>query len=215
MERSEAVMEMDPEAPREGRRERRTRETRRRILEAALELFGERGTDAVTVEEIADRADVARGTVFNHFASKDSLCEGLGELQVELIQEAVQEGRISGTAGEKIAQALRMMADFPGRSPESCRQILTRALTCMNPGELSGPALQVFLMLQSWVEEGQRSGEFRADVPSCELAGFIMGLRFQATLTWAFEFVQGDLADHTVRVLKLALDGIKFRENAG
>jgi hypothetical protein len=38
-----------------------------------------------------------------------------------------------------------------------------------------------------------------------------MGLRFQATLTWAFEFVQGGLADHTVRVLELALDGIKTR----
>jgi AcrR family transcriptional regulator len=202
----------ESEAVRETRQERRRRETRRRILVAALELFAERGFEAVTVEEIADRADVARGTVFNHFTTKDSLCEAIGELQVELLREAVREGRIHGpSSGEKIAQAMRLLAAFPSQSPEHCRTLLVRALTHLRPGELNECARQLFAMFEGWVAEGQRSGELRADLPSCELAGFMMGLRFQATLLWAYGFAQGSLADHTERVLRLALEGIRTR----
>lgn len=46
------------------------RRTRRDIRSAALELACERGVDAVTVEEIADRAGISRRTVFNHFPGK-------------------------------------------------------------------------------------------------------------------------------------------------
>lgn len=53
-----------------GRRERKKLATRRRILEAALGLFEEKGYEATTVEEIAQRADVAKGTVFNYFPQK-------------------------------------------------------------------------------------------------------------------------------------------------
>ncbi|MCC2669295.1 MAG: Transcriptional regulator, TetR family [Armatimonadetes bacterium] len=196
----------------EGRRERRARETRRKILQAAVELFAEREMDAVTVEEIATRADVARGTVFNHFANKESLCQGLGELQIEALQDAIQEGRIAGPGvSEKIAHAMRVMCDFPGQDPERCRTFLTRGLASMQPGELPEHRRRWFELLESWVREGQENGELRNDVPPCELAGFIMGLQFQATLVWAYGFVQGTLADHMGRVLGLALDGLRKR----
>lgn len=214
----EAIPETSPstavlaEAPKEGRRERRARETRRKILHAALELFAERGMEAVTVEEIGDRADVARGTVFNYFATKESLCQGIGELQVELLQDAALDGRIWGpTAGEKIEQALRLLAELPGYNPVNCRALLTRALACLQPGEMPEHRRQLFALFQAWVVEGQQSGEIRKDVESCELAGFIMGLQFQATLTWSYGFVGGSLADHQARVLRFALDGIRAR----
>ncbi len=56
-----------------GVRERRRRETRDRIVEAAAELFAERGFDAVSVVEIAQRAGVVEKTVFNHFPLKEGL----------------------------------------------------------------------------------------------------------------------------------------------
>ena len=196
----------------ESRRERRARETRRKILTAALELFAERGIDDVTVEEIADRADVARGTVFNHFATKESLCHAMGELQIDALQEAIAEGRITGPlASDKIRQAMRLMAAFPGQDQQRCRALLTRALASIAPGELPEHRKKWFELLEVWVREGQEQGEFRADTPSCELAGFMMGLQLQATLLWALGFGQGTLADEQSRVLELALDGIRKR----
>ena len=53
-----------------GRRERKKLETRQRISTAAFALFVERGYEATTVEAIAERADVAKGTVFNYFPQK-------------------------------------------------------------------------------------------------------------------------------------------------
>jgi AcrR family transcriptional regulator len=58
---------------RPGRRELRRQETRTRIVEAAADLFAERGFDAVSVAEIARRAGVVEKTVFNHFPVKEGL----------------------------------------------------------------------------------------------------------------------------------------------
>jgi AcrR family transcriptional regulator len=56
-----------------GLRERRRQQTRAAIVDAAAELFAERGFDAVSVVEIAQRAGVVEKTVFNHFPVKEGL----------------------------------------------------------------------------------------------------------------------------------------------
>ena len=56
-----------------GRRERRKLEVRNRIYNAARELFAKQGFDATPVDEIAELADVAPATFFNHFHSKHAL----------------------------------------------------------------------------------------------------------------------------------------------
>jgi AcrR family transcriptional regulator len=61
------------------RRERKKEETRQRLLSVSLELFHEQGYSATTVEDITERADVAKGTFFNYFPSKEAL---LSELSV-------------------------------------------------------------------------------------------------------------------------------------
>lgn len=53
--------------------DRRKQETRERILEAAVELFGEVGFEATKVADVCERADVARQTFFNHFPAKSDL----------------------------------------------------------------------------------------------------------------------------------------------
>lgn len=60
--------------------------TRQRILDAALDLFGNRGVDAVSLDEIARAVGVRKQTVLYWFASKDDLVEAvLGEAVSELL----------------------------------------------------------------------------------------------------------------------------------
>ena len=59
-----------------GLRERKKLETRRRIYRTAVALFVERGFDNVSVQEIADAAEVSKMTVFNYFGSKEDLILG-------------------------------------------------------------------------------------------------------------------------------------------
>jgi AcrR family transcriptional regulator len=56
-------------------------DTRGRLLRAAVELFAERGYEATTAAQIADRANVTRTTLFRHFADKrEILFQGQDEL---------------------------------------------------------------------------------------------------------------------------------------
>ncbi|WP_369234803.1 TetR/AcrR family transcriptional regulator [Streptomyces sp. R21] len=56
-----------------GLRERKKIQTAKRIYRTAVELFIERGFDDVSVQEIADAAEVSKMTVFNYFGSKEDL----------------------------------------------------------------------------------------------------------------------------------------------
>ena len=71
------------------RREREKRERRRSILQAARETFFENGFYHTTVDSVAERAEVSKGTVYLYFESKEAilahlLLEGLEDLVAEL-----------------------------------------------------------------------------------------------------------------------------------
>lgn len=57
----------------EGRRERKKRETREALVEAAIVLFAEQGVEATSVEQIADRVDVSARTFHRYFSAKDDV----------------------------------------------------------------------------------------------------------------------------------------------
>jgi len=73
------------------RRTRKRLATRQAISVAATRLFKDRGFDAVTVDEIAEAADVGRMTVFNHFPRKEDLFFDRDEEGRELLRAAVRE----------------------------------------------------------------------------------------------------------------------------
>jgi len=71
------------------RRTRKRLATRRSISDVATRLFFERGFDHVTVDEIAEAADVGRMTVFNHFPRKEDMFFDLDEEGRETLRQAL------------------------------------------------------------------------------------------------------------------------------
>ncbi len=57
----------------ENRYERRKEETRKRIIRVAMDLFKRQGFDSTTMEQIAAEADIAKKTLYNHFAVKEAI----------------------------------------------------------------------------------------------------------------------------------------------
>src|SRR5437763_2750643 len=60
-----------------GRRERKKRDTRKALASAAVRLAAERGPDQITIEDIAEAADVSVRTFFNYFSSKEEAIIGV------------------------------------------------------------------------------------------------------------------------------------------
>ena len=86
-----------------GRRERKKAATRATILQAAQDLFLERGFDAVSVREIADEADVSPTTVFAHFPQKEALLFSEEDEQRDRLVAAVRDR----PPGDSISGALK------------------------------------------------------------------------------------------------------------
>jgi AcrR family transcriptional regulator len=111
----------EPEQPARGRRgrralrgpglrERRRQQTRATIIEAAADLFAERGFDAVSVVEIAQRAGVVEKTVFNHFPVKEGLVFEADPPMRAALLEAVRRRpageSVSAAAGTFVVRAM-------------------------------------------------------------------------------------------------------------
>ncbi len=73
-----------------GRRQRNKQATRQRIVTAALHLFEAKGFEATTTKQIARRARVAEGTVFNYFETKDDIALHFFEREVDHAIAAVR-----------------------------------------------------------------------------------------------------------------------------
>jgi len=74
------------------RRERKKQETRQRLLEVAWELFRVRGYEETTVEEITEAADVAKGTFFNYFETKEAVLGEIMAWRVDLMGRQALSG---------------------------------------------------------------------------------------------------------------------------
>jgi AcrR family transcriptional regulator len=74
-----------------GRRAQNKEVTRERIVTAALGLFQSKGFDATTTKEIARKAGIAEGTVFNYFTTKDDIALHFFEMEVDRAIETVRK----------------------------------------------------------------------------------------------------------------------------
>lgn len=77
--------------PEPGRRAKNKEATKRRIVAAALSLFESKGFERTTTKQIAQRARIAEGTVFNYFETKEDIALFFFEQEVDHAIEAVSK----------------------------------------------------------------------------------------------------------------------------
>jgi AcrR family transcriptional regulator len=113
-----------------------------RLLETAYELFSARGVRDVGVDELVERAGVAKATLYRHFASKDELILAFLQLREERWTEGWLEASVRARGGTPEAQLLAIFDLFDEwfREPEyeSCPFI--RVLLEMGAGHPAGAA---------------------------------------------------------------------------
>lgn len=84
-------------------RERKKEQVRRQFQRIALELFDERGFEQVTVDDIAERAEISRSTFFRYFPTKEDVLIGRADEHLEELRDAF----VARTADEPVLRSLR------------------------------------------------------------------------------------------------------------
>ena len=140
-----------------GRRERKKEETKRKIFVAALELFHGKGFEHTTVDEITERADVAKGTFFNYFPHKESVLAYLSEAWLERVEE--QAAQHHASAAERISGLFMAVASAYGENRTLAHLVVHAGTQQMFCPEDFQSRNRLVSLVKDAVREGQASGE--------------------------------------------------------
>lgn len=198
------------------RRERKKDETRTRIFRAAVALFRERGFEATTIDDIIERADVAKGTFFNYFPRKESVLGYLSEEQLaeaDAIVESILASKKSARA--KLIELLQRIASVYEEEPELSQYVMRES---MKRAHTPTDAVHIHWhkLLTALFSQGQEAGEFRRDADASR-AVYVIGSVYMGTVfMWlccqpgavGCEGMSFGLGDELAARLSLVLDGL-------
>jgi AcrR family transcriptional regulator len=152
-------------------RERQAEATRQQLVDVARQLFTERGYAGTSVEDIIERAGVARGALYHHFPAKDALFAAVYQaVQAEVASAVVAAALAADDPGEAVYTGLSAFLD-------ACLEPEFRQIVVLD----SVPVLQ----RQAWEEGGTEHSEHsELDMLSQVLAplaaAYLPGLEMEA-----------------------------------
>ncbi|MFJ4780878.1 TetR/AcrR family transcriptional regulator [Streptomyces sp. NPDC088762] len=169
----------------------RRQATRQKLYEAAVTLIAEQGFSATTVEEIAERAGVAKGTVYYNFASKNDLFEellrhGVGLLTASLQTAAEETEARGGSRVEALDAMIRAGLVFIDRYP-AFTQLYVAELWRTNrawQSTLMVVRQEAVAVVETVLREGVERGELSAEIDVPLTAAAMVGMVLVAALDW-------------------------------
>lgn len=206
-------------ATKPGRRERKKLAKRERIVEAAWELFRERGFDAATMREIAERADVGAGTVFVYARSKSDL---LVLVYWEAIRETVRKAFTSlpkgGTLADELTHVFTKLFDMYARDTELSRAYVREVIFRPGPARQEMDELTVlfFRTAAERMESARARGEVGDHFDPVGAAQNFFGLYFFALTAWLGGWVNKKEALASLRAsVELQVEGLRPKADVG
>ncbi|MDD9375183.1 TetR/AcrR family transcriptional regulator [Streptomyces sp. ZAF1911] len=154
--------------------ERRRAQTRQALIGAARAILAERGNAEVSIQVIAERADVGFGTFYNHFETKEALFDAAVADALEEYGQLLDAatGSIDDPA-ETFATSVRLALRLAASHPEITGILRVRGLQHVHSGTGFGPRALRDL------EVGRASGRFRvadAQVALSAVGGAVLGM---------------------------------------
>ncbi|MDG9711557.1 TetR/AcrR family transcriptional regulator [Streptomyces sp. DH10] len=146
-----------------GRRERSKQRVRDSIYASALTLFAEQGYERTTIDQIAEHADVARGTFFNYFQRKEDLVTAWAEARKRRLELCMEESMKSRNDDVTVhlERCMAALAEFNESEREITATMLQAWVKAGRPLLEEPYAGQVFADI---IEAGRRRGEIASDI---------------------------------------------------
>jgi AcrR family transcriptional regulator len=112
---------------------------RAQLVDVGRRVFAERGYEAASVEEIAERAGISKPIVYEHFGGKEGLYAVIVDREVEHIVSGIVEAISSGSPRERLEQAALAFLTYVKERPGGFAVLLRDAPASKRSGEM--PAL--------------------------------------------------------------------------
>ncbi|MEU8869668.1 TetR/AcrR family transcriptional regulator [Streptomyces javensis] len=169
----------------------RRQATRQKLFEAAVTLIAEQGFSSTTVDEIAERAGVAKGTVYYNFASKTVLFEELLQHGIELLTASLQSAadenaERGGSHVDALDAMVRAGLDFISRYP-SLTQLYVAELWRTNRAWQSTLMMvrqRAIAVIEAELRAGVTAHELSEDIDIPLTASALFGMVLVAALDW-------------------------------
>ncbi|WP_030693439.1 TetR/AcrR family transcriptional regulator [Streptomyces globisporus] len=169
----------------------RRQATRTKLYEAAVTLIAEQGFSATTVDEIAERAGVAKGTVYYNFKSKTELFEellrhGVSLLTASLRTAAEETAERGGSRVDAVDAMIRAGLVFIDRYP-AFTQLYVAELWRTNRAWNSTLLVvrqEAVAVVEGVLREGVAAGELSEEIDVQLTAAALVGMVLVAALDW-------------------------------
>jgi AcrR family transcriptional regulator len=167
-------------------RTRRRADTRQRLFEAAVELIAEQGFSATTVDDIALRANVAKGTVYYNFASKTALFEELLSHGIGLLTEDFRAAVKGLPPREAVGALIRAQLDYIRRYRAFAQLLLSEMWRTNREWQQTLVLLreQAIGAIAETVRAGVQSGDLPADLDVRVASSALFGVGLVVAVDW-------------------------------
>jgi AcrR family transcriptional regulator len=149
-----------------------------RLLAEATRLFAKQGFDRTSVQEIVEAAGVTKGAMYHYFGSKDDLLHEIyGRVLREQVERLEKFAAGEGPAGDRVRDAA---ADVVITTIENLDdvKIFYQSIHHLSPAKqraVRAERRRYHERFRGMVEEGQRNGTFRQDVPADLVVDYFFG----------------------------------------
>ena len=169
----------------ERRRRRRYDDVRARIFDAAIERFSRDGIAATTVESITEAADVAKGTFFNYFPSKEAVAAEIAKRLMTDVWIVAQRAAQADSVRPILAALPEAFLESTGRSRVLFRSLLGAMLINESlAGAFAEIEVTICTDIAGIFERGQELGEVRADHSPHDLARSLQQVLWGTLVSW-------------------------------
>jgi AcrR family transcriptional regulator len=167
-------------------RSRRRQDTRQRLFEAAVELIAEQGFSATTVDDIALRAKVAKGTVYYNFASKTALFEELLRHGIGLLTDDFRAAVEGLPPREGVAALVRAELEYIRRYRAFAQLLLSEMWRTNREWQQTLVLLreQAIGVIAETVQAGVDAGDLPADLDVRVASSALFGVGLVVAVDW-------------------------------
>lgn len=201
-----------------GRRDRKRRQTLNLIASVAATLFEANGFDAVTMEQIAAAADVAKGTLYNHFPTKEAvLAHWIHTELADDLPRLLGEVDLQSGFASVLTHILHASADWCEQHRTYLAPYLRYRMLALGkpPTDVSSTDTQDMTgAFAELILKSQEAGEIRTDMSATHLATLFHHLYLGAVLRW-MTVPRLNLREEFVSALRLFAEGARSGIRSG